>query len=252
MKFGKWQIARSVVGVSVLLFATGGIRAQGSLQITNPGSGTTLNPGQTVVVDVSASGGSVNGVMIVAPGTVSGNAILDSPPYEFAFTIPLQVTPGLTVIGALGFTTSGPITTEIQVDIERSDSPQTVSTNTSQLELSVGDGVPIQVFGAYADGTFLRLTRSTQTTYLSQNPSIASVSSDGTITAVAPGSTQIVVNGRVFVSVTVDPPVIVLPAQATLVASQTRNFIAPTSGLASTAITWSLNPGYQLASTRQH
>ncbi|MGP0070350.1 MAG: Ig-like domain-containing protein [Bryobacteraceae bacterium] len=243
MRLDKRKIAFSVIGVCLVLFLASGIRAQGSLQIANPASGTTLNPGQTVVVDVTASGGTVNGVMIVAP-EANVDTVLSSPPYEFSFTLPLQVTPGLTTIGALGLTASGPVTAEIQVDIERSDSPQTMTTDTSQLELAVGDSVPVQVFGTYADGTILRLTNSTQTTYLSQAPSVAGVSPYGIVTAAAPGSTQIVVDGMVFVSVTVDPPIAVLPALATLVASQTRNFIAPTSALASTAVTWSLNPGF--------
>jgi len=244
MRLSKRKIALRVIGIGFFLFLTSGIRAQGSLQITNPASGIIINPGQTVVVDVTASGGPFNGVIIVAPGAINGNAILSSPPYEFSFTVPLQVTPGLTTIGALGLTASGPVTAEIQVDIERSDSPQTITADTSKLELAIGDAVPIQVFGTYSDGTVLRVTDSTQTTYLSQAPSVASVSPYGFVSAVAPGSTQIVVNGMVSVSVTVVPPIIVLPAQATLVASQTRNFIAPTSALASTAVTWSLNPGF--------
>ena len=244
MRLDKRKIAFSVIGVCLFLFLASGIRAQGSLQITNPASGTTLSPGQTVVVDVTASGGPFNGIMIVAPEDINVDTVLSSPPYEFSFTIPSQVTPGLTTIGALGLSASGPVTTEIQVDIERPDSPQTITTDTSQLELAVGDSVPVQVFGTYADGTMLRLTNSTQTTYLSQAPSVAGVSPYGIVTAVAPGSTQIIVNGMVSVSVIVDPPIVVLPATATLVASQTRNFIAPTSGLASTEVTFSLNPGY--------
>jgi hypothetical protein len=192
VRLDRRKLACSVIGVGLFLFLAGGIWAQGSLQITNPASGTTLNPGQTVVVDATASGGPFNGVIIVAPGAINGNAILSSPPYEFSFTVPLQVTPGLTTIGALGLTASGPVTAEIQVDIERPDSPQSITTDTSQLELAIGDAVPIQVFGTYADGTILRLTNSTQTTYLSQAATVAGVSPYGIVTAVAPGSTQIV------------------------------------------------------------
>lgn len=170
MRLDKRKIAFSVIGVCLFLFLASGIRAQGSLQITNPASGTTLSPGQTVVVDVTASGGPFNGIMIVAPEDINVDTVLSSPPYEFSFTIPSQVTPGLTTIGALGLSASGPVTTEIQVDIERPDSPQTITTDTSQLELAVGDSVPVQVFGTYADGTMLRLTNSTQTTYLFAGP----------------------------------------------------------------------------------
>lgn len=119
MRLDKRKIAFSLIGISCFLFLGSGIRAQSSLQITNPASGTTLNPGQSVVVDVTTSGGPFSGVMIVVPGTVNGDEVLSSPPYEFSFTVPTQVTPGLTTIGALGLTTSGPVTTEIQVDCRR-------------------------------------------------------------------------------------------------------------------------------------
>jgi hypothetical protein len=52
------------------------------------------------------------------------------------------------VIGSLDH---GQISAEFAIDIERPDSPNAISVDRDQLELSVGDNLPIQVFGVYGD-----------------------------------------------------------------------------------------------------
>jgi len=218
-------------------------QAQPALQITEPPAGTVINPGQTVVVTVSASGGPFSSVGIVVPGYVYGSDILDSPPYQFSFTMPVSgITPGLDTIAALGNTPSGLVSTYILIDVERPDSPQSVATSTSQIELPIGGTLPIGVYGTYGDGSIVDLSKSTQTTYTSQNAGIATVTATGLVTAIAPGITRIVVDGSIAVAVTVDPPIRMIPTQATLTASQSMEFTALTVGLASSHVTWSLSP----------
>lgn len=219
-------------------------QAQSAVQITSPAPGAVLSPGQTVVVGVSVSGGPFTSVGIVAPGYMNDSLVLQSPPYEFSFTVPSQVTPGPTVIGAMGFTASGFAIGQISVDIERPDSPQSITIDHSQIELPIGAQLPVSVTGYFADGSIVDLSQSAQTTYRSQNPGVATVSADGVVIGVAAGSTQVIVDGNISVGVTVDPPISVVPAQATLAAWQTLYFSAPVSGLSNSAVTWSLSPGY--------
>ncbi len=61
------------------------------------------------------------------------------------------------------------------------------------LELAVGHDMPVRVYGTYGDGAIVDLSQSTQTAYTSQNPNIATVVA-GVVTAIAPGSTTIVVH----------------------------------------------------------
>ncbi len=187
---------------AVIVGAPASLFAQATLQITNPAPGTVVNPGQTVVVNVSASGGPFTSVTIIAPGYVNGLAALNSPPYQFSFTVPpipsKGIGPGINTITAAGTTASAVVfSSAVPVDIERSDSPVSIAINTSGLELSIGDALPIGVYGTYSDGSTVRVTESTQTTFTSQNPAVAAVvTSDGLVKGVAPGSTTIFVRHR--------------------------------------------------------
>ena len=186
---------------------------------------------------------------IVVPGYVNGSYVLTSPPYQFSFTVPSTITPGLDTVGAMGTTASGPIFAVTSIDLERSDSPQTIAVDHSQVELPINGQIPIAVFGTYADGSVVNLSQSTQTSYSSQNPSVATVSAYGVVTGIAPGSTQIIVDGSITVGVIVDPPIALIPTQATLTASQTLSFTALVNGLPSSAVTWSLSPGLGTVNT---
>src|SRR5271163_1711212 len=106
----------------------------------------------------------------------------------------------------MGFTPTGSAIAQISVDVERSDSPQSVIVDPSQIELPIGAQLPFSVTGYYTDGSIVDLSKSTQTTYQSQNPVVATVSADGVVIGIAPGSTQVTVDGNISVTVTVDPP----------------------------------------------
>jgi hypothetical protein len=172
-------------------------QAQAELRITDPTLFTVVRPGQTVSVKVSASGGPFKSLLFVAPDhtKATGKEVLDSTPYEFSFTVSSHVpTPGTYGGGVMGFPLQGElVTAQFVIDIERPDVPNTISVDSNQLELSVGDQLPIQVFGVYGDGATLRLTRSTLTKYHADDPKIVSVSPGGEVTAVAQGATIVTV-----------------------------------------------------------
>jgi Bacterial Ig-like domain (group 2)/Bacterial Ig domain len=176
--------------------------AQPTLRITAPAAGTVLNPGQSVRVVVDATGGLFKSVTIIAPGSLSGNPSLTIPPYQFSFTVPSLpsrgITPGPNRITAVGNTGSGPVHAVVSIDIERADTPQSIATDSSQVELSIGERVPLELYGTYTDGSVVRLTTSAQTSYASRNPTIAVVSADGFVKAVAYGSATIAVRHREY------------------------------------------------------
>lgn len=167
------------------------------LKITNPSAGTIFAPGQTVTVNVAASGGPFTSVGILSPPTtINGLAVLTAPPYQFSFTIPAQARRGSATISVVGVTASDMALATVSIDIERPDSPQSIATDHSTLELAIGNQMTVLVTGTYGDGSIVDLSHSTQTTYKSQNPGIATVTTEGFVTAIAPGSTTIVVHRR--------------------------------------------------------
>jgi hypothetical protein len=149
---------RSLAVLMIAVVVPGQLFAQAELKITEPTAGTVVSPGQTITVNVSASGGPFTSVGIVAPGHMNGDYILRSPPYRFSFTVPSKVTPGLDTIGAMGGTASGPIIAQVSIDVERSDFPQKITVDHSQVELPINGQLPILVFGTYSDGSVVNLT----------------------------------------------------------------------------------------------
>ena len=184
-----------------LLYAltAGAVRllAQAELRITDPPLYAVVHPGQTVSVKISADGGPFKSVMLVAPDhtKINGKAVLDSPPYEFSFTVPASVpTMGNLGGGVVGTPAQGhTVTANMVIDIERPDAPKAIKVDRASLELSPGDGLPIQVFGRYNDGAQLRLTNSTQTKYEVDNAKVISVGTTGVVTAIAEGSATVTV-----------------------------------------------------------
>ncbi len=106
-----------IVALTASAAGLGNLFAQAALQITNPAPGTVVNPGQTVVVNVSTSGGPVH----------VGN---DHRTWVYKWPRDSNL-PSVSVF-VYG------------------------TTDSSQLELSIGDEVPIGVFGAYSDGSTVR------------------------------------------------------------------------------------------------
>jgi hypothetical protein len=183
--------------------------AQGKLEITSPAAGTIVNPGERIVVKVSVSGGPFSSVSILAPGTPIGSNALTAPPYQVSYAIPSEITPHLDRISAIGSTASGVVfSAPVWIDLERPDSPTSIATNLSQIELQVGHIASLSVTGAYADGSVVLLTESTHTKYEPSTAGVVLVQADGLVTAVATGTATIEVrhkDKRAIVKVTVIP-----------------------------------------------
>jgi hypothetical protein len=227
-----------------LAVATGSdLNAQATLEITSPANGTVVNPGHVIGVIVAASGGAFEFVS-VAGEPIGFSQNRSEQPYQFDIEIPEKTVPGEYTLTAIGKPVRGEavFSQPIVIDVERADLPQKITPSSRLLDMEIGWELPIDLNGTYADGSSVDLTKSRQTTYVSESPAIATVSREGLIKAVAPGSTRIVIDGKIAVPVTVEPLIKMFPSKATLKASQTREFTARITRPPNGKVTWTLNP----------
>jgi hypothetical protein len=238
------EIGRRCGALGILAALGASLQAQSVLEITSPEDGTVVHPGHVVGVTVSARGALVKDVAIIGWDPIGFSRVLTSPPYQFDIEIPMKTTPGKYLLTAVGNAESGALvqSESIMIDVERPDLPQKIAAGSRQLDLTVGDQLPIGVTGTYADGSIVYLDKSTQTTFASQNSAVATVANEGLVTAVAPGSTAIVIDGSLAVPVIVEPFIRIFPEKATLKASETREFTSQVTHPPNGKVTWTLNP----------
>ena len=134
--------------------------AQALLQITNPSNLTLYQEGQTYTITVSADPSLSN--IFVTPESPLPAAQATSNPLQFNLMLPTNIDPGIYSIGAVGFTPSSDVeAAPVQVDVERVDTPISMSVNPAIMTFSTGDTRIIDVQGTFSDGSTLRLTNST-------------------------------------------------------------------------------------------
>lgn len=194
-----------LTALAVIAGMTPRLSAEQALQITSPVDGSVVNPGQPMDVVVSVSG-EFTGVYISGQAPIGFSQIVKAPPYTFSLTIPLNIRPGrykLTVLGGRK-SSANPVRSEpITVDVELPDQPKKIRVEQSSLRMQVGDQSGLHVIGIYSDGRDVDLSRSTQTTYETQRQDIVSVTDEGLVTALAIGSTTVVIDHRIIVNVQV-------------------------------------------------
>jgi Bacterial Ig-like domain (group 2) len=167
-----------------------------TIRITSPASGTVVHPGDTVPVSVETSGKYFAGVMIDAQIPIIGDA-LTTPPFHFSIHIPKNIKPGVYSLIASGATAPDQVEESemVLLDVEMPEPPITVRTSPTLMSgMKVGDQDTINVYGKYKDGETASLSNSKQTTFVSLDTTVVTVSDDGLVTAVGPGSTEIVVH----------------------------------------------------------
>jgi hypothetical protein len=178
--------------------------AEPILRITSPADGTVVQPGEMVTFKVEVSGG-VKEVIVIAEDPIENSQLVTGPPYEFTIRIAARISLRSYHFTALSFVKPGqPVYSKpISLKVDRTERPVSTHVQPSVLNLSVGDLGYLQVTGTYSDGSTSNITQSMSTEYISRSPSVATVKGDGRVTAVGPGSTQIVINGDCIVPVTV-------------------------------------------------
>jgi hypothetical protein len=86
------------------------------------------------------------------------------------------------------------VSSVVFVDVEPADSPAAISVQPSRLYFAAqGQTVPLQITATLADGSVVEASRSSNLTYTSANTKLATVTSTGLVTPVAPGTTSVTV-----------------------------------------------------------
>ncbi len=194
-------------------------QSQPVLEITSPPTGTTVSPGQTIVITVSADP-SISNVGIIPKRPLRFSQILG--PLEFSVTVPTNTPIGQYTVTAVGVAPKAKEPTfskPIYLNVDRPELPVTLKTETDLKTFeAVGDSLPLWVIGVYSDGSQADLTYSQQTIYSSTDSSIATVNSRGMITAKGVGQADIKIsNGTAncSVHVIVERPVCRISGQGT-------------------------------------
>jgi hypothetical protein len=93
----------------VLLFGlfSSVLSGQLSVQITWPADHTVVDPGQSLVVKVAATGGAYQLVSLLTGLPLKDDATLATAPYDFTIQIPADTEPGTYFITALGVVGTG-------------------------------------------------------------------------------------------------------------------------------------------------
>jgi hypothetical protein len=198
------------IAISVFIWLIFGVeapallQAEPTLRIISPADGTVVQPGETVTFKVEASGNFTT-VIVGAETPIKWSEVRTSPPYEFMIQIPTRISLRGYDFTAGGAATSGQMiySKPITLNIERKERPVSTRVQPRTLRLAVGETGYLFVIGTYPDGSTSTITESTSTEYVSKSPDIATVKRDGRVTAVAPGTTQIVINADCIVQVTV-------------------------------------------------
>jgi hypothetical protein len=245
------------VAVSSLLVATAiigqaALMAQPTLQITSPANGTVVSPGTTLTVSVTPSiAGAFANVFVIGFDPIGwvGMDVTTAPPWQLALRIPTRTSPGRYELTAGGAPTAGgePIYSDpVAIQVERADNPVSISVDLANVFLSVGKRDYMLVWGVYSDGVKYNITRSTKTTFSSNDPSVATVDARGVITGIAPGKATVRVsngpNASFFVSVTVSDPLKLVPRARMLYQGQHQQFYASAGYEPDPQVTWAIYP----------
>jgi hypothetical protein len=177
-----------------------------NLQITSPSERSIVHPGETIPVEVSATGGPFELVGVEGPG-MDGccSPGSNSKSYQLSLTIASAAQPGLARLTAIGKIADDVILLSgISLDIERADPPQSILTTSEPqgllifMPIGVEEPIPhgIRLYGKYPDDSLVNLTNSTYTTFESSDEKIVSVDKDGYAKGLAVGKTTILVHHR--------------------------------------------------------
>jgi hypothetical protein len=176
-----------------------------AITITTPASGSVVTPGQTLQVSVNVSAGSQFNAIQVIGEDIGITPPKQTPPYSFALTIPNDIIgpKNITALGIIG-QDNGVFSQPVIVDVEIPTPLANLDITPSQISFTfVGNQATLTVFGTFADGTQANIRHSSNTSYATNDTTVATVNG-GVVTAVGAGTTSIIVKyGGLSVSVPV-------------------------------------------------
>ena len=185
------------------------------------------------MISVSADP-SVSNVAIMGWDPLGFSQTTNGQSLQFQLTIPSNTTIGSYDVSAVGTASDGSLVASppISLQVDTRSDPKSINTQPSVLRFTtVGQTIPLHVIGTLYNGSQLDLTHSIQTIYSSQNPAIATVDAQGVVTAVALGSTYIVVGN-------VDGPIYSVPTNVGQLATLYNPPVGSLLGSSSATFQW--------------
>jgi Bacterial Ig-like domain (group 2) len=201
------------------------------LQITSPASGTVVNPGQTLSVTVTSPTNIAFTQVAVFAEPIGISSIASSVPAQFSLSIPKDISCRSYRIMSVGTTLSGQYvsSTEVLIDVERSDSPTSLSTLMPAIEFdNLGETFPVTISASFSDRSSFEVTESSKLVYNSSNPNVATVDATGMVTALGVGKTSITATYGGSLHITIP---ITVPPQALEPSATSLNFGSQTVGI---------------------
>lgn len=205
----------------IMVFAFDPVLLGQVLQITAPANGAIFSPGQSInVVAIPMSGTSFTHVVAIGESPIGFSEIATGSPFQFSLSIPSSIAVGryrLIAVGLAGAPQeiySDPIT----IDVERGDVPSKLTAIPLGITFeSQGQMIPVHISGTFAGEGLVDVTRSSYLNYSSSNASVATVDSNGLVTAVGAGAASVTAAyGNGLTAATVTIPVTVLPPALTV------------------------------------
>lgn len=165
------------------------------MQIVSPANGAMVNAGDALTVTITAPPSAFQSVSIAGDGPFALSTGLTAPPYQYSYPIPADCALGRYRFKAAGATASGETvySDPIEVDIERPDDARKLQSEIQSLTLGDHREVSLLIWGVFRDGAKIDVTRSQRTTYTSDRPAVAVVSSEGGVSAVGAGKAKITI-----------------------------------------------------------
>jgi hypothetical protein len=209
-------LAMAAIGITAALISmqSSGAARVYPLLITAPFNDTVVAPGQTVTIKVTVESGYTfpNGVAIFG-GQPSGAVVMAGPlaqsSLSFSVTIPANANEGPLTITAAGTDSSGTLdnSAPITLDVEQTNTPPvSLRVDPPSMHFAyIGQTLPLNVIGVFANGSWGGLTQSSQLQMSSNNTAVVTVT-NGSITASGAGNADIQIS---YGSLTATVPVYV-------------------------------------------
>ena len=166
----------------------------GQIEFLSPADGAVVNPGEPLTINLSSPDNSTFlGLVVVGEDPLGESDELASLPAQVTLTIPAQIGLGRYALSAFGVTTAGaPVVSTIEVDVERPDLPLAIVPQLRQFDFGAeGETGRIELIGSFADGTTLPVEESSNVTYASSDPLVATVGADAVVAAAGEGTATI-------------------------------------------------------------
>jgi hypothetical protein len=176
------------------------VTASTNLVITKPKPNTTVTAGQSLTVSIEGINGFVPVRALIGTSFLADR--IQHAPFSLTFQVPLNLT-GEFVISATAFDAANNIAVSPKITVQVAI-PATLTGLVKVEKLYLFSYAPqeqLQVSGIYSDGVQRNIRSSALgTTYTSQNPSIATVDSEGMVSGHTAGKTIITVTNKQFSS----------------------------------------------------